>query len=323
MSPVSDDATALPTILIRSLPFDDNERATLRSAAQGHARLVFDDPHHPEPLQGITAIAGAVTDEELAGLPGLRWIHLWSAGADHILRPALAARPDIVLTASLGNGAPSLAESALWAMLLLARGGWQWAQAQADHRWERRHNVELQGQTLGLIGLGRSGSHLAGIARAMGMRVIAARRTPVADDRVDAVYPPDRVRELMAASDVVVITAPLTPDTRGMIGEAELRAMKPTATLINVSRGEVTDREALERALTEGWFAGAALDAHHVEPLPADSILWDLPNVIVTPHNAATSLASKQRAVATFTDNLPRFAAGLPLLHTVDRDAGY
>lgn len=322
MSRVSHDTAPRPSILIRSLPLDDHERATLDAAAGDTVRVIVDDPAAPHPLDGIDAVAGAVTPDELAAFPNLRWIHLWSAGADHIL-PALASRPDIVLTASLGNGAQSLAESALWSMLHLARGGWQWADAQREHRWDRRHNLELHGLTLGLIGLGRSGAHLAGIARAMGMRVIATRRTPGDDDRVDAVYPPERVAELMAESDVVVITAPLTAETRGMIAETELRALRPSALLVNVSRGEITDQGALERALVERWFAGAALDAHHVEPLPAESPLWDLPHVIVTPHNAATSLASKARAIATLVDNLPRFGAGEPLLHTVDRDAGY
>jgi phosphoglycerate dehydrogenase-like enzyme len=312
-----------PAIVIRSLPFDDTERADLLSIAGDHLELRFEDASRPESLDDIAAVAGSVSDAELANSPALRWIHLWSAGADSALTPALLARPEVVLTASLGNGAAPLAEHAMMLMLLLARGGWHWADAQRAHRWDRIQHVELAGQTLGIVGLGRSGARLARMARAMDMRVLATRRTPGADARVDGVYPPERVGEMLAQSDLVVVTAPLTPQTRGMIGEAEFRAMKPTAFFINISRGEVCDLPALERALREGWIAGAGLDAHHVEPLPADSVLWDLPNVIVTPHNASTSRASKARAIATFAANLPRFASGEPLRDTVDRATGY
>jgi phosphoglycerate dehydrogenase-like enzyme len=239
------------------------------------------------------------------------------------LTPGLAARPDVVLTASLGNGAIPLAEHAVMFMLLLARGGWFWADAQREHRWARRTNIELAGQTLGIIGLGRSGRHLARIARAMDMRVLAVRRSGEPDDTVDELFAPDRTADMLAQCDVVVVTAPLTPETRGMIGVDEFRAMKPTAFFINISRGEVSDQAALERALREGWIAGAGLDAHHVEPLPGESGLWDLPNVLVTPHNASTSTNSKARAIATFAANLPRFARGETLTDLVDRSTGY
>jgi phosphoglycerate dehydrogenase-like enzyme len=129
--------------------------------------------------------------------------------------------------------------------------------------------------------------------------------------------------EMIRQSDWIIVTAPLTPETRGMIGEPEFRAMKPTARFINVTRGEIADPVALERALTEGWIAGAGLDAHHIEPLPDDSILWDLPNVLVTPHNASTSTASKARAIESLAANLRLFGHEEPLIHTIDRSAGY
>lgn len=306
-------------VLIRGLRFDDAERARVVAAA-GALEVLFDEPAS---LDGVVAIAGRVTNEELAAAHDLRWVHLWSAGADGALTPGLDARPEVALTASLGNGAVPLAEYAVLMMLLLSRGGWHWAHAQREHRWDPRMRVELAGQTVGLVGLGRSGRHLARAARALGMRVLATRRTPGADPSVDAVYPPEEVARMLAECDFVVVTAPLTPDSEGMLGEAEFRAMKPSAFYINYSRGAVADRAALESALVEGRLAGAALDAHHVEPLPADSILWDLPNVIVTPHNASTSTGSKRRAIESFLANLPRFARGEELSYTVDRRAGY
>lgn len=312
-----------PIVVIRSFPLDNDERAVLLDAAGSGLDLRFEEPGVPESLIGVAAVAGTVTEEELASTPDLRWINLWSAGADMALTPPLLRRPEIVLTATLGNGAPALAEHAVMLMTLLARGGWHWADAQRAHEWGRIQHVELAGQVLGIVGLGRSGERLARIARAMDMRVLATRRSPGDDARVDATFPPDRVGDMLAESDYVVVTAPLTPNSRRMIGEPEFRRMKPTARYINISRGAVADQAALERALTEGWIAGAGLDAHHVEPLPADSVLWDLPNVIVTPHNAATSTAAKARAITSLAANLERFAAGEPLGDVVDRVAGY
>ncbi len=135
--------------------------------------------------------------------------------------------------------------------------------------------------------------------------------------------PRERLHELLAASDAVVVTAPSTPETRGMLGEAEFRAMRPTAWYINVSRGDIADRPAMLRALEEGWIAGAGLDAHAIEPLPDDALEWRMPNVIVTPHNGSTSHESRARAVEAFRENLALFAAGRPLTAVVDKQVGY
>jgi len=312
-----------PVVVIRSFPLDDVERGVLRDAAGSLLELRFEAAGSPESLDGVAAVAGTVTEQELAGTPDLRWISLWSAGADMALTPALERRPEIVLTATLGNGAPALAEHAVMLMTLLSRGAWRWAHAQRAHEWDRLQHVELAGQTAGLIGLGRSGGRLARILRAMDMRIFATRRTPGDDDRVDQTFSADRLDHMLAQCDWVVVTAPLTSETRGMMGETQFRAMKQTARFINVSRGAVSDQRALERALTEGWIAGAGLDAHHTEPLPTDSVLWDLPNVIVTPHNAATSTRAKVRAIDSLAANLIRFGQGEPLQDTVDRLTGY
>ena len=134
---------------------------------------------------------------------------------------------------------------------------------------------------------------------------------------VDELVPPERLPELLARSDFVVLTLPLTSETEGLIGEAELRAMRPEAWLINVSRGQVVREEALERALKEGWIGGACLDVFQEEPLPEESELWSLPNVIVTPHNSGWSPRNLERGTQVFLDNLRRFAAGRPLRNRV------
>lgn len=249
-------------------------------------------------------LAGSVPASEFGRARRLRWIHSWGAGVDRDLFPALI-------------------ESDVALMLMLARNLPNVLRAQGEHRWVHAPHAELTGQTLGIIGLGHAGSDLAAKARSFHMRILGLRRSSTPDPNVDALYGPDRLREFLAASDWVAVTCPLTPETYRMLGEAEFRAMRPTAYYINVSRGAVADPAALERAIREGWIAGAGLDAHEQEPLPADSPFWDLPNTIVTPHYGATTPLTRQRAIDIFCDNLRRYAAGQPLFNVVDKAAGY
>jgi phosphoglycerate dehydrogenase-like enzyme len=208
-------------------------------------------------------------------------------------------------------------------MLALNRNFPRWLDAQRAHRWERFTHGELNGRTCGIIGLGHSGTDLAQKAKAFHMHVLGVRRKRAPVPFVDEVMGPDRLGDLLSRSDFVVITAPLTDETRGLIGEAELRLMKPTAVLVCFSRGGIIDDAALVRALTDGWIAGAGLDAHGTEPLPPDSPFWDLPNVIVTPHNGATSPETLARGADVFEENLERYLDGRPLVNVVDKSAGY
>jgi phosphoglycerate dehydrogenase-like enzyme len=317
---VSEPQTNPPRVLVSGMKIGDADRDRLRAAA-GTLRLEFVDRLDHDDLAGVVAIAGRVPDE-IADTPSLRWNHLWSAGADGALQTAIARRDDVVLTASLGNGGIPLAEHAVLLMLLLDRGAWRWARAQEQRVWDHFLHGELHGRTLGLIGLGTAGAQLARIGQGLGMRVLGVSRSGAPVDGVD-VLPLDRLHELLAASDAVVVTAPSTNESRGMLGEAEFRAMKPTAWYINVSRGDIADRPALLRALQDGWIAGAGLDAHAIEPLPDDAPEWTLPNVIVTPHNGSSSHDSKARAITVFEEDLRRFAAGQPLRAVVDKAAGY
>ena len=268
-----------------------------------------------------TALLADPRDDVLSGAPRLRWLHSWAAGPRV---PSTALPADAVMTSSKGNGAVPLAEHALMLMLMLSRNAPRWAAAQREHRWDRYTHGELAGASCGLVGLGNAGRDLALKAAAMHMTVLGIRRGapgPVAG--VDRVYPLSSLPEFLAESDFVVVTAPLTPETRGMIGRAELGLMRPTAFVVCVSRGGIVDQDALGAALRAGTLAGAGLDAHADEPLPPASEVWSWPNTIVTPHNGATTAATRRRSIDIAADNLNRFTRGIKLRNVVDQEAGY
>jgi phosphoglycerate dehydrogenase-like enzyme len=192
--------------------------------------------------------------------------------------------------------------------------------------WEVFTTEELQGRTLGIVGFGGIGSTTAELARAFGMRIVALRRRPELfekDALVDQSFAPSQVNDLMAASDYVLLAAPLTNETRGMIGAPQIAAMKPAGVLINVGRGAVVDEPALVQALEGGQIRGAALDVFAVEPLPAGHPFYRLENVLLSPHTADHVQDFIHLAVESFLENLRRFQAGQPLLNLVDKHAGY
>ncbi|MDR5694987.1 MAG: D-2-hydroxyacid dehydrogenase [Armatimonadota bacterium] len=262
--------------------------------------------------------------EAIAQAPNLKWIHSTAAGVDQLLFPEILER-EILVTTSSGIHAIPLCEHVFAMMLALSRRLHYAIRQQIHRRWDRRGSVggELGGGTLGILGLGHIGVELAKRAVAFEMRVIGTKRTPSPVPFVERVLPPEGLDEVLMESDVVVIALPLTPQTRGLIGERELRLMKPTAFLINVGRGPIVQERALIRALREGWIAGAALDVFEQEPLPADSPLYDLENVILTPHVAGTSPRYMDRAIPLFCENLGRYLRGEPLLNVVDKKRGY
>jgi phosphoglycerate dehydrogenase-like enzyme len=267
-------------------------------------------------------VAGGISPAGLAKATRLKWVQSWAAGTNEILFPEMVASP-IVVTSCASNGAIPLAEHAVMLMLMLSRNAPKWLRNQQDSRWERWYHPELNGLTCGIIGLGYSGADLALKLKGFHMRVIGTRRTPRPTPNVDEVFPLERLHDLLGQSDFVVMTAPRTPETVGMLGEAEFRAMKPTAYYICFSRGGIADDAALLRALNEGWIAGAGLDAHSREPLPPDSPFWKAPNTIITPHNGATTPNTRQRGVDIFVENLGHYLAGEPLRNIVDKEAGY
>ncbi|HEX6135084.1 MAG TPA: D-2-hydroxyacid dehydrogenase [Longimicrobiales bacterium] len=272
----------------------------------------------------------------LAGPRRLRWIHTGAAGVRSLLQPELVAS-DIVLTNSAGVHAEPIAESVIGMMLHFARGFDHAVRGQARAEWradlyERGESGvrELSGATLGIVGYGGIGRAVARRARALGMRVAALRRRSAGtardgeDDGVaEVIGGPHALPRLLEQSDVLVLTAPSTRDTRGMIGARELARLPDGAVLINVARGDLIDEPALLDALRTGGLRGAGLDVFTTEPLPPESPLWQLPNVLITPHVSATSPHFWEREGELILDNLDRYLDGRVLRNVVDPSAGY
>ncbi len=266
---------------------------------------------------------------EMAAAPRLRWLQLGGAGVDHLRgKPILAS--DVLITNARIFATP-ITEYVVASVLgffhrfpqMMDR--FQKGRIWPKNQWLEYAGDEVAGKTMAIIGYGSIGRALARVARSLEMSVIATRRRldgPAQEAGV-RVYPAGRLREVLAQGDVIVVCLPLTAETEGLIGEAELRAMKPTAYLINIGRGKVIQEAALLRALREGWIGGAGLDVHAQTPLPATSPFFDLPNVILTPHMSGVSAGYPERITTLFCENLRRYLAGEPLLNVVDKQRGY
>ena len=254
-----------------------------------------------------------------------RWIHSLWTGVDNVLCPEVLASP-LPLTNGRGVFRRPLAEWTIGAMLYFAYRMRRMVRQQQAGVWEAFTTEEIQGKTLGIIGYGGIGSTAAELARPFGMRIVALRRRPEMfgqDSLVDESFAPSQINDLMAASDYVLLATPLTDDTRGMIGAAQIAAMKPTSVLINVGRGAVVDEAALIKALDDRKIRGAALDVFAVEPLPAGHPFYRMENVLLSPHTADHVQDFIHLAVEAFLENLKRFQAGQPLMNLVDKHAGY
>lgn len=253
----------------------------------------------------------------------VRWVHSLSAGVEGILFPEFISNP-LPLTNARGVFARSLGEFALAGMLWFAKDLNRMRANQKAHRWEQFDVQELYGKTLGIVGYGEIGRAAARLAKPFGMKILALKRRPeLIQDEVDAVYTPDKLNEMATASDYLLAAAALTPETRGMVGEAALRSMKKSAVIMNLGRGPVIVEEALVRALREGWIRGAVLDVFETEPLPQGHAFYDLDNVLLSPHCADHTDDWLQLTMRFFVENFQRFAAGRPLENLVDKAKGY
>jgi phosphoglycerate dehydrogenase-like enzyme len=265
-----------------------------------------------------------------ARAPRLKWLHQTPAGASN-LRVGDIWGSAVTVTTSRGcNNALPIAEYVLAVMFLLAKSLPQAFRDQARREFQRRNYRPflLQGKTLGIVGLGGIGSAVAHLAKAFGMRVLATRRSVTVAQRdtqgVDELLPPSALPSVLEQSDFVVMSAQWTPETNKLIGEPELRRMKPSAYLINVARGELIDQSALVMGLRNGWIAGAALDVYEGEfsgPPPEE--LWQLPNVLITPHISAGTDVQHAYGIELFCENLRRYLRGEPLLNVLDWERGY
>ena len=265
-----------------------------------------------------------------ARTPRLKWLHQTPAGASN-LRMCDIWGSNVVVTTSRGlNNSLPIAEYVLSTILLFAKSLPQAFHDQNNQEFERRayRPILVQGKTTGIIGLGGIGSAVARLAKAVGMRVVATRRsvtTPQSQTQnVDELLPPSELSALLEQSDFVVVSTQWTPETDGLIGEAELRQMKPSAYLINVARGEIIDQAALTQALQAGWIAGAGLDVYTGEftgPPPKE--LWQLPNVVITPHTSGGTDVQQAKGLELFCENLGRYVTGQALLNVLDWERGY
>jgi phosphoglycerate dehydrogenase-like enzyme len=264
-----------------------------------------------------------ILERVLAAAPGIRWLHTPSAGVDHLLIPPVLER-DIALTNSAGVHAIPIAEFVMALLLSRAKALTGYAAAQAERRWDRElEPQELFERTMLILGIGGIGQAIAERAAAFGMRVWGSRRTPRPMSGVERVVGMDGWRALLPEADYLILAAPLTEETRGMVDAAALAALKPGAYLVNIARGPLVDEPALIAALSTGRLAGAALDTFEQEPLEPESPLWSLPNVTITPHATAGSPRMRERQIGLFLENLRRFRNGEPLLNVVDKTAGY
>jgi len=275
----------------------------------------------------VDIIFGFIPEALFQAAPRLRWVHAIASGVDMFLYPAMKDS-QVVLTGEKGLVGGHLADTGFGLLLALTRqiatsirlGPETWQAREAM----RRKEVELEGLTMGIVGFGGTGRAMARRAVAFGMEVLAIDEWPVApSDGVKEVWGRDRLPELLAASDVVAVCCPLTAETRSLFNDATFTQMKRGAFIVNVTRGEIIDGDALVKALQDGRCAGAGLDVAPQEPLPANHPLWTLDNVVMTPHTAGASQLRAPRNLQRFCDNLRRIQTGEPLLGVVDKQLGY
>jgi phosphoglycerate dehydrogenase-like enzyme len=255
--------------------------------------------------------------------PRLRWLQATSAGIGQLVQRVGLDKAGIVLTTASGVHARPLADFCLMAMLMFAKDFPRMERDRKGKRWERYCGEELTAKTLAIVGLGRIGQEVARHGKRMDMRVVGMRHSDAPVAGVDRLFRTGELDQMLGEADFLVLAAPHTPETEGLIGEAELAVMKPSAVLINIGRGALVDEPALIRALSEKRLAGAALDVFASEPPPEDSPLWDMPNVIVSPHSASTVRQENERITELFCDNLRRYLTGRPLRNVLDTERLY
>jgi len=253
----------------------------------------------------------------------LKWIQSSAAGLDHCLVPSVV-QSDIVVTSASGVLADQVAEQTLALLLGLLRGLPTFFRAQQAKEFVRRPTMDLHRATVGIVGLGRNGRRLVEVLRPFRTRILATDWFPVhKPPGVEELWPPERLPDLLAQSDIVILAVPLTEQTRGMMDRGALAQMKSGAILINVARGPIVVEADMVEALRSGHLAGAGVDVTEVEPLPVESPLWELPNVIITPHVGGQSARRADDMTDFFCDNLARYLAGGPLRNLVDKRLGF
>jgi phosphoglycerate dehydrogenase-like enzyme len=338
-------AIALSPILSARYRTIDLER--IRAAAPGaHIVTVSREGLADDSLDEVEVLMrgtlpGEVFDRLLTRAPGLRWVHSSAAGVERVLTPGTLER-GLTITNARGVFSRPIAEYVLAMILAVSRRVPGILELQRERTWQPLEGVEMRDLTIGIVGLGSIGRTVARLARAFGARVVATRRrpgqahgaewsgpesgTPEADEPLpglELLGGPEALPQLLAMSDFVVLALPLTAETDSVIDDRALMAMRRGAWLVNVARGRLIDEHALERALRQGRIGGAILDAFREEPLPPGSPLWNVPNLIVTPHTSWSTGGALDRSIALFCENLGRYRRGEALLNVVDPALGY
>jgi glyoxylate/hydroxypyruvate reductase len=331
-----------PDLIQRIVAVDPRLEVSYRSELLGQPRYPADHfppvNRTPEQVSEWSALLAAaevlfdvdapsMSSDLLTRAPHLRWIQASSSGVGQLVRRLGIVNSPVVVTNAAGIHAQPLAEFVLFAMLYFARRWPRMVAEQRAHHSERCAIETLEGKTLGIVGLGIVGRNVATLAKPLGLRIIGTRRSPGERDAahlgVEAVYGQAGLPTLLEQSDYLVLSTPHTDETVGMVGRAQLACVKPTAVLINIARGSIVDEPALIEALQSGRLHGAALDVVAREPLSTDSPLWDLPNVLITPHSMSTALSENDRLTTLFCDNLRRYLADKPLRNVIDKVRGY
>ncbi len=320
--------------VVSTFQFSSASQELLREAAQSEVICITRTDELATQLHDADVFCSYWVPNDWRTLaPRLRWFQCAGAGVDGLEGSGiLDANSGVIVTTAVGINGVTIGEYVLGSMLAFNRTWPEMVRLQDRHIWPRSVSWyklggrELENQTLGIVGLGSIGRRVAHLAKAFGMHVLATRRSATGEEQeqnVDKLYPISRLHEMLQQCDYVILSVPLTPETVHMIGEAELRAMRPHAYLVNVGRGRLIDETVLMRALREGWIGGAGLDVTEEEPLPPDSPLYAMPNVILTPHISGVSVRYDERLTALFAENLRRLRVGEPLRNLYDPARGY
>lgn len=319
--------------VVTTFPFSTESQQLLKEAAATEAVEVTTADELSAHLSDVEILCSYfIPSDWRTQAPKLRWLQFPGAGVDSLATTGLLnANSGVIVTTAAGIHAETISEYVFGSMLMF---NWNWPQMvrlQDNHVWARSATWyhlggrELAGQTLGIIGLGHIGRRIAQLAHAFGMHVLGMRRSLSGEQEPDVDQPflPEQLHELLSLCDYVVISVPLTRETEKLIGEDELRIMRSNAYLVNIARGRVIDEQALIQALREGWIAGAGLDVTDEEPLPSESPLYSMPNVILTPHISGNSAHYDTRLASLFADNLKRYRSGQQLQNQYEPSRGY
>ncbi len=321
--------------VVTTFPFSAKSQQLLKEAAATEAVIVTSADELPAQLPNTEIVCSYFIPPDWRTLaPNLRWLQFPGAGVDSLAKTGtLDADSYVIVTTAAGIHAETISEYVFGSMLMF---NWNWPQMvrlQNEHIWARSATWyhlggrELAGQTLGIIGLGHIGRRIAQLGHAFGMRVLGTRRSITTsgeqEQDVDQSFQPEQLHELLPQCDYIIVSVPLTRETEKLIGEAELRLMRKNTYLVNIARGRVVDEQALIRALRDGWIAGAGLDVTEEEPLPSNSPLYSMPNVILTPHISGNSIHYDARLASLFADNLKRYRSGQQLQNLYEPSRGY